>query len=75
MQKIAATQFKTHCLSVMEQVSQSGQPVVVTRHGKAVVKVIPIDSDVENIFGALAGMARITGDLENTAPASEWGME
>lgn len=75
MQKIAAAQFKTHCLSVMEQVSRSGQPVVVTRHGKAVVKVIPMDSDAEDIFGALAGIARITGDIDNTVPASEWGVE
>lgn len=75
MQKIAAAQFKTHCLSVMEQVSQSGQPVLVTKHGKPVVKVVPISPDSDEIFGALAGMAKIVGDIENTVPASEWGLE
>jgi prevent-host-death family protein len=75
MQKIAAAQFKAHCLAVMDQVSQSGRPVVITKHGKPVVKLVPANEGEDEIFGALAGIARIAGDIENTVPASDWGVE
>lgn len=75
MQKMAAAQFKAKCLAVMDHVSQSGDPVVITKHGKPVVKVIPAKECEDEIFGALSGIARITGDIENTVPASDWGVE
>jgi prevent-host-death family protein len=75
MQKMAAAQFKAQCLAVMDQVSQSGRPVVITKHGKPVVKLVPANDSGDEIFGALAGIARIKGDLENTVPANDWGVE
>jgi prevent-host-death family protein len=75
MQKMAAAQFKAQCLAVMDQVSQSGRPVVITKHGKPVVKLVPANEGEEEIFGALAGIARIKGDIENTVPASDWEVE
>lgn len=75
MRKMAAAQFKAKCLAVMDHVSQSGHPVVITKHGKPVVKVIPATECEDEIFGALSGIARITGDIENTVPASDWGVE
>jgi prevent-host-death family protein len=74
MRKMAAAQFKAQCLAVMDHVSQSGRPVVITKHGKPVVKVVPATESADEIFGALSGIARITGDLENTVPASDWGV-
>ena len=74
MRKMAAAQFKTQCLAVMDQVSLSGREVVITKHGKPVVKVVPVSEGEDAIFGALAGIARVTGDLEQTTTASEWGV-
>lgn len=74
MQKIPAAQFKSQCLAVMELVAESGRPVVVTKHGKPVVKIIPIESDENEIFGFLAGKVRIVGDVENTIPLSDWNL-
>jgi prevent-host-death family protein len=74
MQKIPAAQFKAQCLAVMDQVAQSGRSVVVTKHGKPVVKIISVESDENEIFGFLAGKARIVGDIENTIPPSDWNL-
>ena len=75
MRKMPAAQFKAQCLVVMGQVSQSGHPVLITKHGKPVVRLVPANEAQDDIFGALAGIARITGDIESTVPASEWGEE
>jgi prevent-host-death family protein len=74
MQKIPAAQFKAQCLAVMEQVAESGRPVVVTKHGKPVVQITPVQSDEDEIFGFMAGKFRIIGDIENTIPISDWNL-
>jgi prevent-host-death family protein len=74
MQKIPAAQFKAQCLAVMDRVADSGRPVVVTKHGKPVVQIIPVDSDENEIFGFMAGKFRIVGDIENTIPLSDWNL-
>lgn len=74
MRKIPAAQFKAECLAVMDHVAESGQAVVVTKHGKPVVQIIRAESDADEIFGFLAGKGRIAGDIENTIPASDWNL-
>ncbi len=74
MQKIPAAQFKAQCLAFMDQVAGSGRPVLVTKHGKPVVQIIPVGSDEDEIFGFMAGKARIVGDIENTIPVSDWNL-
>lgn len=74
MRKMAAAQFKAQCLAVMDHVSQSGRPIVITKHGKPVVKLVPAVEPEDEIFGALSDIARITGDIENTVPGSDWGV-
>ena len=75
MKKMAAAEFKAQCLAVMDQVAQSGSAVVITKHGKPVVKLVSANESDDEIFGALAGIARITGDIERTVPASDWEVD
>ena len=74
MQKIPAGQFKAQCLALMDRVAQSGQPMVVTKHGKPVVQISRVESNDDDIFGFLVGKGRIVGDIENTIPASDWNL-
>ena len=74
MQKIPDAQFKAQCLAVMDQVAASGRPIVVTKHGKPVVQMISIQSNEDDIFGFLSGQVRITGDVMNTIPLSDWNL-
>ena len=74
MQKIPAAQFKAQCLAVMDQVAETGRPVVVTKHGKPVVQIVRVGSDEDEIFGFLEGKGRIAGDIENTIPVSDWNL-
>lgn len=70
---MAAGKFKAHCLSVMKDVQATGEPVVITKRGTPVVKVVPVESDENELFGFLAGEFKITGDIESpVVPTSAW---
>ena len=75
MKELAAGQFKARCLAVMDQVQESGEPVVITKRGKPVVKVVPVRNDEDDLFGFLIGRARIVGDIMHTTPPEEWEPE
>jgi prevent-host-death family protein len=40
MKKMAAGQFKAQCLAVMDQVQETGEPVIITKRGNDVAKII-----------------------------------
>ena len=63
----------TGAIHAMRRISKG--PVVITKHGKPLVKLVPANEGENEIFGALEGIARIAGDIENTVPASDWEVE
>lgn len=73
METIAISKFKATCLSVLDEVARTGEPVLVTKRGRPIAKVVPasrLGAGVREL-GAMAGTARITGDL--IAPAADEG--
>jgi prevent-host-death family protein len=73
MKQIPAGQFKAQCLAIMDQVLRSGEPVVVTKHGKPVVKLVPAEKQEDDIFGYMAGRAKIVGDIVGPiTPLEDW---
>jgi prevent-host-death family protein len=73
MKQIPAGQFKAQCLAIMDQVLRSGEPVVVTKHGKPVVKLLPAETRADDIFGYMAGKVKIVGDIVGpVTPAEDW---
>jgi prevent-host-death family protein len=65
---MAAGEFKAKCLAVMAEVDATGQPVLVTKRGKPLARVVPFEERVptetpESIFGCLRHMGTITGDI------------
>src|SRR3981081_3531363 len=74
MKTMAAGSFKVHCLAVMDEVQAKREAVVITKHGKPVVKLVPADKDAGDIYGFLAGKGAITGDTVSPAiSGGEWG--
>lgn len=63
MKTIAAGKFKAQCLAVMDEVQAKREPIVVTKNGKAVVKVVPLDtSDQDPLKDFFIG-GEIAGDI------------
>ena len=44
MKIIPAGEFKTHCLSIIDDVRKRRQPVLITKKGVAVAKRAPVES-------------------------------
>jgi prevent-host-death family protein len=64
MKTIPAGEFKTHCLRIMDDVRKRRQPVLITKKGVGVAKLVPIEGDERDIFGCLAREIEIVGDIE-----------
>ncbi len=74
MKKMAAGVFKANCLAVMDEVQAKRETVVITKRGKPVAKLVPINTDKDEIFGFLAGKGEVTGDIVSPAlTPEEWG--
>jgi len=74
MKKMAAGVFRAKCLAVMDDVQANRETVVITKHGKAVAKLVPVEPQGDDIFGFLRGKVTITGDVVSSALSRrEWG--
>jgi prevent-host-death family protein len=75
MVEIAISEFKAKCLSILERVRKTGQPVLVTRHGKPVAEVVPPArfGDRAKWIGSLEGTMEFRGDIISPAnDEDEW---
>lgn len=73
MKRIAAAKFKAQCLTLMEDVQKTRQPVVITKRGRPVAKLAPLDNAKDDFIGRLDGMFEIVGDIESpVAPIDAW---
>lgn len=71
MESIGATEFKQKCLAILDRVGPEG--VVITKHGKPVAKLVPVDAEPSALIGSLADKIRVTGDVMTTGLA--WDAE
>ena len=73
MKNVPAGQFKAQCLALMDEVEQTREPILVTKRGKPVAKLVPVDGEPDDLFGLLKGKAQITADLiAPVVDSSEW---
>ena len=77
--------FKTHCLEIMDEITQSGEEIIITKAGKPIAKLTPcqvapeiaqvapepVEDTYKGGFGRYAGMIHIYGDIVSPMPA-EW---
>lgn len=62
--QIAAGRFKAQCLKLMDQVNQTREEIVITKHGQPVAKLVPIEQQVgSSILGFMKGSVQVSGDI------------
>jgi prevent-host-death family protein len=63
MNIIAAGEFKAKCLKVLDEVQRQRKQVVITKRGKPVAKLVPVDSRSGGFIGSMKGTMEIVGDI------------
>ena len=73
MRSISAAEFKARCLSLMEDVRSTREPVIITKRGKPVAKLVPADKTKVEFIGRLKGRIEILGDIVSPiVPPEDW---
>ena len=73
MKIMPAGQFKARCLKVMDEVRSTREPVVITKKGRPVAKLVPAEGQPEDVFGCMKGEVEIVGDIVAPAvPLEDW---
>ena len=62
MRLIPASAFKARCLGLLDEVATTGDPLVVTRHGKPVAQIVPYP-DATETPNPLAGTVVFEEDI------------
>jgi prevent-host-death family protein len=69
---VAATEFKANCLRLMDEVAQQRRPIIITKRGKPVAKLVPVEEEAIDLFGRMAGSIKICGDIISPIDEDEW---
>ncbi|HEX5430936.1 MAG TPA: type II toxin-antitoxin system prevent-host-death family antitoxin [Bryobacteraceae bacterium] len=62
---IDAGEFKAKCLTVLDEVQRKRKEYIITKRGKPVARVVPLEETLE-IFGRMRGTGEIHGDIYST---------
>lgn len=70
--EIAISKFKAECLNILQEAADTGEEIVVTKRGKPLVRVVPVE-DPPTLQGSVT---YLVSDDELVAPIdAEWSAE
>lgn len=69
---IGASDFKARCLRILEDVAERGDTVVVTKRGKPLAMVVPLERERKPLKGRWKGLAKTKGDIVYFDSSKDW---
>jgi prevent-host-death family protein len=61
---VSASELKTHCSKILDGVARKRDVVEITKHGKIVARIVPVDDEKpKSLFGFARGCVSIYGDI------------
>jgi prevent-host-death family protein len=73
MKTIPAAKFKAGCLKIMDDVKTRRESVLITKKGRPVARLVPVEDTATDVFGCLAEELEIAGDiLAPVVASSAW---
>ncbi len=73
---VTAAEFKAKCLKLMDEIARTREPIVITKRGKPIAKLMPADEQPPSLFGYMKGKGTVTflGDIVDS-PEVEWNAQ
>ncbi len=59
LRQITSTEFHAHCLHYIDEVQATRLPIIITKRGKPVAKLVPLESEPPQLFGGMRGTIEI----------------
>jgi prevent-host-death family protein len=69
---IAAADFKANCLRLMDEVAHERRPIIITKRGKPIAKLVPVEEEPIDLYGRMAGTIKICGDIISPIEDAGW---
>ena len=70
METLSVSKFKATCLAVLEDIRKQKKKVIVTKRGKPIAEIIPVNHEKEEV--PLKDTVIFMGDLISPVSADEW---
>lgn len=61
---VAAGAFKARCLALLDQVARTRRGLVITKRGKPVAKVVPLDEEPAGLVGSIVHQDDLISPVE-----------
>jgi antitoxin (DNA-binding transcriptional repressor) of toxin-antitoxin stability system len=66
--------LQDNCLAVTDEVQAKRETVVITKRGKPVAKLVPVNTETDEIYNFLVGKGAVAGEIVSPALSrEEWG--
>jgi prevent-host-death family protein len=62
-QQVAAGEFKAKCLHLLDEVQRTRKEIVITKRGKPVARMLPVEQQPPSVFGRMKGTVEILGNI------------
>ena len=74
METIAISMFKATCLSLLERVKNTKEPILITKKGIPIAQVVPPPEPetTRAWFGCMKGSGKIKGNLVEPLGEDDW---
>jgi len=64
MKRVSVTEFKSHCLGLLEEARKTGEPIELVKRGKWFATVVPAPQEGSYQPGQFKDIVRVVGDIE-----------
>lgn len=73
METLAISKFKMYALKIIAEVAESKKSIIITKRGKAIVKIVPLkDACKKNEAGKLADTIIFEDDIVSPLGEEQW---
>ena len=69
---LPVSEFKAKCLRLLDEIAANGHTLVITKRGKPIAKVSPVEAKWKPFGGSGRGMAKEVGDIVHFDTSDLW---
>lgn len=70
---MSASEFKSRCLSIMDEVQRTGDEILITKHGQVVARLVAPEPSLPSTHGWMNGTVTFVG--APTAADDVWSLD